>query len=105
MLIVLAAWAGTLSGDFEGYRTFLFRWDMNQLLDSTTIRNAFTQAFFSIGTGIGCILAYSAYLDRRSHLPREAVAVVAMDTGVGLLAGMVTFPVVMSFGLKDVVSS
>jgi len=65
---------------------------------------AFTQAFFSIGTGIGCILAYSAYLSRRAHLPREAVAVVGMDTAVGLLAGMVTFPVVMSFGLQDVIS-
>jgi len=65
---------------------------------------AFTQAFFSIGTGIGCILAYSAYLSRRAHLPREAVAVVGMDTAVGLLAGMVTFPVVMSFGLEDVIS-
>ena len=49
-------------GPSEGYRTFLLRWDNSQLQDPTTIRNAFTQAFFSIGTGIGCILAYSAYL-------------------------------------------
>lgn len=28
-----------------------------------------------------------------------------MDTAVGLLAGLVTFPVVMTFGLKDAVSS
>ena len=104
LLLLLAVWATTLSGAFEGYRTFLLRWDMHQLLNATTVRNAFTQAFFSIGTGIGCILAYSAYLDRRNHLPREAVAVVGMDTAVGLLAGMITFPVVMSFGLKDVVS-
>ena len=34
----------------------------------------------------------------------EAVAVVGMDTAVGILAGMVTFPVVMSFGLKEVIS-
>ena len=85
----------------EGYRTFLLRWDSAELTNLTTIRNAFTQAFFSIGTGIGCILAYAAYLDRKAHLPREAVAVVGMDTAVGVLAGMVTFPVVMSFGLKE----
>ena len=104
LLIGLAVWAAGLDGASEGYRTFLLRWDNTQLQDPTTIRNAFTQAFFSIGTGIGCILAYSAYLSRRAHLPREAVAVVGMDTAVGLLAGMVTFPVVMSFGLKDVIS-
>ena len=104
LLIGLAVWAAGLDGASEGYRTFLMRWDNSQLQDPTTIRNAFTQAFFSIGTGIGCILAYSAYLSQRAHLPREAVAVVGMDTAVGLLAGMVTFPVVMSFGLKEVIS-
>ncbi len=105
LLLGLAIWASTLPGAWEGYRTFLLRWDTNQLFNPTTVRNAFTQAFFSIGTGIGCILAYSAYLDRRNKLPREAVAVVGIDTTVGLLAGMVTFPVVMSFGLSDVISS
>ena len=100
LLIGLAIWAAGLDGAVEGYRTFLLRWDSAQLTNLTTVRNAFTQAFFSIGTGIGCILAYAAYLDRRAHLPREAVAVVGMDTAVGVLAGMVTFPVVISFGLQ-----
>tara|TARA_B100000700_G_C15051724_1_gene860623 strand:+ start:2342 stop:3670 length:1329 start_codon:yes stop_codon:yes gene_type:complete len=104
LLIILAIWAATLPGAWDGYRTFLLRWDLNQLFNPTTVRNAFTQAFFSIGTGIGCILAYSSYLDRRNKLPKEAFAVVTLDTLVGLLAGMITFPVVMSFGLKDVVS-
>ncbi len=105
LLLVLAGWASTLSGAWDGYKTFFLRWDMSQLLNPTTVRNAFTQAFFSIGTGIGCILAYSAYLKRNNKIPREALTVVSMDTAVGLLAGMVTFPIVMSFGLKDVVSS
>ena len=104
LLLTLACWAATLPGAGEGYKTFLLRWDNEQLLNPTTVRNAFTQAFFSIGTGIGCILAYSSYLDRRNHLPKEALAIVSMDTAVGLLAGMITFPVVMSFGLKDIIS-
>jgi len=105
LLIALAIWAAGPDGASEGYRTFLLRWESAQLTNLTTIRNAFTQAFFSIGTGIGCILAYAAYLDRRAHLPREAVAVVGMDTAVGVLAGMVTFPVVMSFDLQDAISA
>ena len=104
LLIGLAVWASGLEGAGEGYRTFLLRWDSSELINFTTIRNAFTQAFFSIGTGIGCILAYSAYLNPQARLPREAMAIVGMDTTVGVLAGMVTFPVVMSFGLKDVIS-
>ncbi len=104
LLIGLAIWAAGLQGAHEGYRTFLLRWDANELLNPTTISNAFKQAFFSIGAGIGAILAYASYLDRRAHLPRESVLIVGMDTAVGLLAGMVTFPLVMSFGLADAVS-
>jgi len=105
MLIGLVIWAAYLPGSSSGYNTFLLNWDAKYLLDFGTIRNAFEQAFFSIGTGIGCIVCYSAYLDRKAHLPREGVAIVSLDTLVGLLAGMVTFPIVMSFDLTDLVSS
>ena len=104
LLIGLVIWASTLPGAGEGYRTFLFRWDGAQLMNLTTIRNAFSQAFFSIGTGIGSIMAYSVYLNQRARLPQQAAAVVGLDTSVGLLAGMLTFPVVISFNLSDVVS-
>jgi NSS family neurotransmitter:Na+ symporter len=104
LLLGLALWAAFLPGAQEGYATFLLRWDPVKLTDLTTIRNAFTQAFFSIGAGIGAILAYAAYLDRRSGIPGEAAAVVGMDTMVGLMAGCVTFPVVASFALGGVVS-
>ncbi|CAK24047.1 sodium-dependent transporter [Synechococcus sp. CS-197] len=104
LLIGLAIWASTLPGAGEGYRTFLLRWDGEELMNISTIRNAFSQAFFSIGTGIGSILAYSVYLNRKAPLPQEAVAVVGLDTAVGLLAGMLTFPVVISFNLGEVVS-
>jgi NSS family neurotransmitter:Na+ symporter len=104
LLLALLIWAAFLPGAQQGYHTFLLKWDASKLLDFTTIRNAFTQAFFSIGAGIGCILAYAAYLDQRSSIPTEAAAVVTMDTAVGLMAGCVTFPLVASFALGDVVS-
>ena len=103
MLIGLALWASGLEGAGEGYRTFLLRWDGSQLTNFTTIKNAFDQAFFSIGTGIGCILAYSAYLDRKANVPREAVAIVGMDTAVGILAGMITFPIVINAHLEHLI--
>jgi neurotransmitter:Na+ symporter, NSS family len=104
LLLGLVLWAAALPEARQGYATFLLRWEAAKLVDPATIRNAFTQAFFSIGTGIGAVLAYAAYLDRRSGIPGVAAAVVSMDTAVGLMAGCVTFPVVASFGLGDVVS-
>ena len=104
LLLFLAFWAATLSGAWEGYTSFLLQWDPSQLFDKTTIRNAFTQAFFSLSLGIGIMVAYSSYLDKKNKLPKEALGVASFDTAVGLLAGMITFPIVMSFGLKDVIS-
>ncbi len=104
LLLFLAVWASTLSGAWEGYSSFLMRWDPSQLLDKTTIRNAFTQAFFSLSLGIGIMVAYSSYLDKSNPLPKEALGVASFDTAVGLLAGMITFPIVMTFGLKEVVN-
>ena len=104
LLVILAVWATTLSGAWDGYNSFLLSWDPSQLFDKTTIRNAFTQAFFSLSLGIGIMVAYSSYLDKSNKLPKEALGVASFDTAVGLLAGMITFPIVMSFGLKDVVS-
>ena len=104
LLLILAIWATTLSGAWDGYTSFLFRWEPSQLLDKTTIRNAFTQAFFSLSLGIGIMVAYSSYLSKNNKLPKEALTVASFDTAVGLLAGMITFPMVMSFGLKDAVS-
>ena len=104
LLLILAVWATTLSGAWDGYTSFLLSWDPSQLFDKTTIRNAFTQAFFSLSLGIGIMVAYSSYLDKGNKLPKEALGVASFDTAVGLLAGMITFPIVMSFGLKDVIS-
>ena len=100
LLLILAFWAATLPGAWEGYKSFLLKWDSSQLFDKETISNAFKQAFFSLSLGIGIMVAYSSYLNRSNKLPKEALRVATLDTAVGLLAGLITFPIVMSFGLN-----
>jgi len=46
ILLSLAIWATSLSGAWEGYKTFLFKFDFDELRNPQTIRNAFTQASF-----------------------------------------------------------
>ena len=104
LLLILAVWAATLPGAWQGYTSFLLKWDSSQLFDKNTISNAFKQAFFSLSLGIGIMVAYSSYLKRESQLPKEAFRVASLDTAVGLLAGLITFPVIMSLGLKDAIS-
>ena len=104
LLLGLMIWAGTLPGAMEGYRTFLFRWDPAMFLDHTTLRNAFTQAFFSLGLGCGVITTYASYLGKGNQLPKEASWIAGMDTGVGIMSGCVTFPLVASAGIQDMIS-
>ena len=101
IIVILAIWATSLSGAWEGYKTFLLKFDFNELRNPQTIRNAFTQAFFSLSLGIGIMVTYASYLNKKSNLPKLSVGVASLDTLVGLMAGFITFPIVLTFGLSD----
>jgi len=104
IIVILAIWATSLSGAWEGYKTFLLKFDFNELRNPQTIRNAFRQAFFSLSLGIGIMVTYASYLNKKSNLPKLSVGVASLDTLVGLMAGFITFPIVLTFGLSDAIS-
>ena len=104
IILGLAVWAVTLSGAWEGYKTFLFKFDFAELKNPQTIRNAFTQAFFSLSLGIGIMVTYASYLNKKSNLPKLSIGVASLDTIVGIMAGLITFPIVFTFGLSDAIS-
>ena len=104
ILVMLAIWATSLSGAWDGYKTFLFKFDFAELRNPQTIRNAFTQAFFSLSLGIGVMVTYASYLSKKSNLAKLSLGVVSLDTFVGLIAGFITFPIVLTFGLSDAIS-
>jgi len=104
ILISLAIWAAFLTNSGDGYRNFLLNFDINQLTNPTTIRNAFSQAFFSLSLGIGIMITYASYLNKKSDLPKQAIQIASLDTIVGLMAGLITFPIIFSFGLGETIS-
>ena len=61
---------------------------------------AFGQAFFSIGVGLTNLMAYGAYIERSTSIPRSALYVVSADTTVALLAGLAIFPLIFAYGLE-----
>ena len=104
ILLFLAIWATSLSGSWEGYKTFLLKFDFDELRNPQTIRNAFTQGFFSLSLGIGVMVTYASYLNKKSNLPKLSIGVASLDTLVGLMAGLITFPIVLTFGLSEAIS-
>ncbi|MDH7510640.1 MAG: sodium-dependent transporter [Methanolinea sp.] len=99
ILVVMALSAATLPGFLEG-TTFLFSPDFSVLFDPFVWSAAFGQAFFSLSVGTGILLTYGAYMEKGISIPRSALVITLADLGVALLAGIVIFPLVFTFGLE-----
>lgn len=87
-----------MPGFSEGI-SFLFKPDFSQLTPSV-ILGALGQAFFSLSIGLGCMMTYASYFKKESRLGRTALTSAMLDTVVALLAGIIIFPAVFSFGLS-----
>jgi len=99
LLIGLALWAGTLHGSGAGY-AFYLKPSWGAVLDPAVITQAASQAFLSLSVGMGIMLTYSSYLDRRHNLAWEATTVALSDFSVAFIGGLVVFPVIFALGLS-----
>lgn len=97
ILIVLCIRSVTLPNAEKGL-LFLFRPDFSKI-DSSVILSAMGQAFFSLSIGMGCLITYSSYFSKRTNLQTTALQVTLLDTLVAVLAGVMIFPAVFSFGI------
>lgn len=98
ILIVFCIRSLSLPGTKTGL-TFLFHPDFSKI-DSSTVLRAVGQAFFSMSIGMGTIITYASYFSNKTRLPRTAYTVAALDTIVAVLAGILIFPVVFTFGIN-----
>jgi NSS family neurotransmitter:Na+ symporter len=94
LLVALAAYSLSTGDAGEALR-FLFVPDFDDLTGRGVL-DALGLGFFSIGVGLGILLTYAAYSPPTMGLKTAAVASVAGDTLVSLLAGVAIFPVVFA---------
>jgi neurotransmitter:Na+ symporter, NSS family len=104
IVVGLALWATTLSGAAAGYTVYL-KPDLDELQDPAVWRAAAAQAFFSLSLGMGAMMTFASYLNRRANLPESATIVACTDFGVAFVAGLVVFPVIFSLGLQGAVGA
>ncbi len=99
LLLGLAVHSLMLPGAGDGLR-FLFKPDLSKLT-VPIVMSALGQAFFSLSIGMGVMVTYGSYLNRReTGLAPLALSSVAADTGVALLAGLIIFPAIFTAGMK-----
>ena len=88
----------TLPGASDGL-SFLFNPDFSKVTPSVMI-GAMGQAFFSLSLGLGCLITYSIYFKKDTPLLKTAGIMASLDTLVAILAGVIIFPAVFTFGME-----
>ena len=104
LLLVLAAKSLMLPGAYKGLCFYLAPdWSRFAAHPWRAVFDAMGQAFFTLSVGVGCMTIFGSYIGRDHSLAAESVVIIAIDTFVALLAGMVVFPACASYGI-DVTS-
>ncbi len=96
ILVVLVIRGITLEGSMEGLK-FLFQPKWSDL-DVSGVVAALGHSFFTISLGMGAMITYGSYLQSGSDLIKSSLAVILLDTGIALLAGIAIFTAVFAFG-------
>ena len=91
-------YAATLAGFSQAW-DFMFSPDWSKLSSSSLV-TAVGHAFFTLSLGMATILTYSASLPKDSNLVRSSMIIIALDTGIALLAGLTLFTFLYEYGAE-----
>ena len=99
MLLICIIRACTLEGAVNGLRyMFVPGWAVaNGVIDKapdflTVLATAGGQMFFSLSLGMGAMITYGSYLNKKENLQKNAILIIVMDTLVALMAGLCVIP-------------
>ena len=96
LLGVLAIRGMTLEGGMAGI-SFLFNPRFEDLTASAIVL-ALGHSFFTVSLGMGTMITYGSYLNRRQNLVTSALWVIFLDTAIAMLAGVAIFTTVFALG-------
>jgi NSS family neurotransmitter:Na+ symporter len=101
LLVVLVIRSLSLEGARQGL-VFLFKPDFSYLREAPVriILEALGQAFFSLSIGMGTLITYGSYIQKKENLAGTAVNVALADTFIAVVAGLAIFPAVFAFGIN-----
>ena len=99
MLLICIVRACTLDGAVNGLKyMFVPGWAVaNGVIDKapdflTVLATAGGQMFFSLSLGMGAMITYGSYLQKKENLQKNAILIITMDTLVALMAGLCVIP-------------
>lgn len=98
ILLFLFFYSLTLQGSGKAL-LFLFSADADKLTASGVLE-AVGHSFFTLSLGMGTMITYGSYLSKKENLVKTSLIIAFLDTAIALVAGIVIFSVVFSFGME-----
>ena len=101
IMVILVAYAFTMPGAAEGLRFYLIP-DIDRMMEQGILKvvaAALSQAFFTLGIGIGSMAVFGSYIGKEHRLFGESVRIAFLDLVVAFMAGLIIFPSCFSFGV------
>ncbi|USZ67822.1 sodium-dependent transporter [Halorussus salilacus] len=97
LLVALAGWAISQPGAGAGL-SFYLDFDAGYLQENffAVLGSAAGQALFTLSLGVGTMITYASYLGDDHNLAFDGSAIAVLNTGVGVLAGLVVFPLLFA---------
>jgi len=102
ILIAIIIYNLTLPGALNGY-VFMFSSKGMEIAGTSfnflkAVRTAGGQMLFSLSLGMGAMITYGSYLDKKESIARSAWIIPVLDTVASVFAGMAIFPAVFAMG-------
>jgi SNF family Na+-dependent transporter len=97
VLILVMVVYGAFKPGFGEAISFVFKPDPSKLKASGVLE-ALGHAFFTLSLGMGAMITYGSYQRSKSGLGMQSVSIAVLDTAVALLACMMIFPIIFSYG-------
>lgn len=98
LMVAIAVRSLTLPNAEEGLK-YLFRPDFSKV-DGRMFIMALGQAFFSLSLGVGMIVTYGSYVNKKESILKCSAGTALFDTLFALIAGCAIMPAVFAFGLN-----
>lgn len=99
LIVVLAVHSLMLQGAGAGLRFYLLP-DFPRAIENglgNVITAAMNQAFFTLSIGISSMEIFGSYISKDRTLGGESISIVALDTFVAIMAGLIIFPACFSY--------
>ena len=97
ILIVLIIRGLTMEGAADGL-AFYLRPDFSKV-GVKTIIEAMGQCFFSLSLGMGAMITYGSYLNKKDKILSSSLQIVGLDTLAAILSGLAIFPALFAVGM------